>query len=118
MKAIKGLGRVFKGKAEFDVTVKPKSLRMLSNTQPINVKVQLLRDRKAPLETETVSFARSMNKSDIKTAAFTQKFTIPCKFTISKQGVPESKMLAIKVLTEDNTVIASKDIDLSRHFGQ
>ena len=39
MKAIKGLGRVFKGKAEFDVTVKPKSLSMLSNTQPINVKV-------------------------------------------------------------------------------
>ena len=39
MKAIKGLGRVFKGKAEFDVTVRPKNLRIISNTQPINIKV-------------------------------------------------------------------------------
>ena len=118
MKAIKGIGRVFKAKAEFDVTVKPKSLRILSNTQTINIKVQLVRDRKAPQDTRTVRINRSMNKSDVKTATFEQEFTIPCNFTVNKQGVPDSKFCALKVLTDDDTIIASKDIDLARHFGQ
>ena len=117
MKAIKGLGRVFKGKAEFDVKIRPKSLRVLNNSQPMSIKVQLVRDRKAPQETSIVRISRSMNKNDMKTADIEQDFTIPCNFSISKQGVPDSKFCTLKVLKEDNVMIASKNIDLARHFG-
>ena len=77
-----------------------------------------MRDRKAPQETPTVHIDRSMNNSDIKTATFEEEFTIPCNFAINKQGVPNSKFCALKVMTDDNVMIASKDIDLARHFGQ
>ena len=80
----------------------------------------MIRGKQDALETVQYKVDRSMKNTDIKTIAISESFTLPCTYFM-RDGVPEEKTCMFQLVKlfpgGNEVVIATKEVNLSRHFG-